>query len=293
MLTKLFLSHLEACLSSVRGDQIHITKFSPVGGGSINTAFQLHTTTRNYFLKFNSSNRFPGMFESEIKGLSLLHETGLVKIPEVICSGEFDSNDFVVLEMIKKGSSNRISQETLGRQLAHLHTKEAVTFGLDHDNYIGSLPQSNTQLISGIDFMIEQRYQPLVENASANKLLPVNVAIQFDDFYKVLPELFPREKPVLLHGDLWSGNYITGDDGASWLLDPAVYYGFRETDIAMTRLFGGFSEAFYASYQSINPMATGWEERVQLFQLYPLLVHLNLFGTGYLGGVKGVLSKYT
>lgn len=293
MLTKPFLRHIEAVLSKVKGEHSNITKFSPVSGGSINTAFRLQTTTGNFFLKFNSSSRFPGMFENEIKGLSLLHKTGAVKIPEVICAGEFESNDFLILDMINQTSSTAKSQEKLGKQLAHLHKIEAETFGLDHDNYIGSLPQSNTQMLSGIDFMIQMRYLPLVHNAATKKLLPVNVARQFDNFYKVFPELFPREKPVLLHGDLWGGNYITGNDGTSWLIDPAVYFGFRETDIAMTRLFGGFSEAFYASYQNSNPMAKGWEKRVELFQLYPILVHLNLFGTGYLDGVKGILAKYT
>ncbi len=293
MLTKPFMCHLEGMLADATGEKVSINMVEPLSGGSINRALKLQTSNMSYFLKFNSADQFPGMFESEKRGLKVLRETGTVTIPEVICSGEFESKAYLVLEMITPGGNNKMFQEKLGRNLATLHTKQASMFGLDHDNYIGSLPQSNTQQLSGIDFMIQERFQPLVHQAATKNLLPANVAKRFETLYKTLPSLLPDEKPVLLHGDLWNGNVLSGLDGNAWLIDPAIYFGFRETDIAMTYLFGGFDTAFYDSYNAEQPLLPDWKERTKLFQLYPLLVHLNLFGTGYLGGVKTTLEKYT
>ena len=122
--------------------------------------------------------------------------------------------------------------------------------------------------------------------------MPIQLKRKFSALFERLPDIFPAEKPALLHGDLWSGNYITGKNGEAWLIDPAVYYGNREADIAMTRLFGGFNATFYSAYNDEYPLESGWEERLDYFNLYPLLVHINLFGSSYLNQIQNILSKF-
>jgi len=173
-----------------------------------------------------------------------------------------------------------------------MHKNTAGHFGLDRDNYMGSLPQSNKMHERWSDFFIEERLQPMVQMAADNKLLTGNDVTSFERVYKNLEGLFTEEDPSLIHGDLWRGNYLIDQSEKPYLIDPAVSYGHREFDIAMTTLFGGFSDGFYNAYNETFPLAKGWEGRVDLWNLYPLLVHLNLFGSGYLGEVRGCLRRY-
>jgi protein-ribulosamine 3-kinase len=179
------------------------------------------------------------------------------------------------------------------QKLAQLHKNTAPIFGLDHDNYIGSLPQSNRQTQKWTDFFISQRLEPLVTKAVASGLLDSQTAQRFDRLFSKLDQLIPEEKPALLHGDLWSGNVMTDEHGEVCLIDPAVYYGHREVDLAFSTLFGAFHGEFYEAYNEAFPLEKGWKQRIDLFNLYPLLVHLILFGRSYYHQVISTLEKFT
>lgn len=172
----------------------------------------------------------------------------------------------------------------------HKHTN--AQFGFTADNYIGYLPQHNNYHNTWASFFVHNRLMPMVQMAFDKRLLTSFDAQLFERLYLNLYNLFDEEPPALLHGDLWSGNYLIGIDGKPYLIDPAVCYGNREFDIAMTTLFGGFTREFYNGYQEVYPLLTGWEHRLALWNLYPLLVHLNLFGGSYLGQVQSSLKKY-
>jgi protein-ribulosamine 3-kinase len=268
--------------------KLQLNNFFSVSGGCISHGGQLQTPGGNLFIKWNDVNRYPKMFEAEAKGLQLLKSANTLHIPEVILVGETGSFQFIVLEWIESTSQTKGFWNILGEQLALLHQHSHSLFGLDHDNYIGSLPQKNTQNKSWVEFFISQRLQPQVE------LLKVDAKLQknFDALYKELPQLLPSEKPSLLHGDLWSGNLIADNQGMPCLIDPAIYFGNREVEIAFTQLFGGFDQSFYESYENVFPLVAGFDERVDLYNLYPLLVHTNLFGGSYLLQVKSIVSRF-
>jgi protein-ribulosamine 3-kinase len=261
--------------------------FSPVSGGCINNGGQLITSKAVLFLKWNDKNRYPKMFDAEARGLRILSNTKIIHIPDIILYDEIGDFQILVLEWIKGKDRPKNFWENLGIQIARLHQNTQPFFGLDHDNYIGSLPQTNKKENSWIDFFINQRLVHQLELLSDQSLIK-----DFDGLFQKLPSLLPEEKPALLHGDLWSGNLIADENGAPCLIDPAVYYGNREIEIAFTHLFGGFSSDFYNSYTDASPLQPGFQDRIDLYNLYPLLVHVNLFGGGYLSQVKNILKKY-
>lgn len=289
MLTSEQIHHLSAELTRLTGKPVAVREHRPLRGGDINIAFELISGSGSYFVKMNSAARFPGMFEAEAAGLNLLRQTNGVRIPEVIGSGEVAGASYLLLEMVIPAPSQKDYWEVAGRSLASLHMTKGQAFGLAIQNYIGSLPQLNGFCDDGAEFLITRRLKPQVTRAFNSGLLTKVELEKFEGFYKRLPGLIPCEKPSLLHGDLWNGNLITGPDGYAWFIDPAVYYGHRETDLALTRLFGGFDDDFYEAYHEALPLLPGWEERVPLFQLYPLLVHLNLFGAGYKHAVMNII----
>jgi len=210
-------------------------------------------------------------------------------VPEVLRIGESETETFLLMEYIRPTVPRKSFWELFGSQLAELHRNTVSYVGNSTDNYIGSLPQSNAKHHDWSDFFILERLTPLVKMARDNQRLTMRHAAQFDILYTKIESIFPNEKPALLHGDLWSRNFMCPPTGLPVLVDPAVYYGHREMDIAMTRLFSGFSESFYASYNEHYAMEKGWEERVDLCNHYPLLVHLNLFGGSYLHEIEAVL----
>ena len=263
-----------------------------VSGGSINIAYELQTSGGKYFLKVNHKALYPGMFAAEAKGLLLLSQTNTVKVPVIVLQGDAGIESFLLLAWVDAKRGSPQATQNLGAQLAQVHSNTAAEFGLDHNNYIGSLQQSNKKHAKWSDFFIQERLQPMVSLAIDKRLLEYADAGDFEKLYAKLPELFEEEAPALLHGDLWSGNYLTTPTGEPYLIDPAVYYGHREVDLAMTTLFGGFSNEFYTDYNEAFPLAKGWQQRTDLWNLYPLLVHLNLFGAGYLGRVRDALNSY-
>ena len=276
-------------LTKTLGEVVEIRQIKSVGGGSINQTVHIQTNDKPYFLKFNSSSRYPNMFEVEKKGLNLLKEANELFVPEVIGAGEGGEYAFLLLDYVDSGIQQKNYWEDFGSSLAQLHKHSAPKFGLDHDNYIGSLDQSNKQQDSWSEFFISERLEPQIRVAE----LPSDVMRMFSTLFGKLEKIFPKETPSLLHGDLWSGNYMTSPKGAPTLIDPAVYYGHREMDIGMSKLFGGFATEFYSAYNSTWPLERGWENRVDICNLYPLMVHVNLFGGSYLSQVNSILNKFT
>lgn len=269
-----------------------IQSFSFLGGGCINSGGMLTSSKGAFFLKWNDVNRFPGMFEAESRGLELLAGQQAIRIPTVIGYGEETSHQFLLLEYISQARRNNAYWEQLGIRLAGLHNAGDTRFGLDHDNFIGSLRQYNSWHLSWVDFFIEQRLDVQLKLSIDSGIARPAWAKKFHLLYKKLPALLPQEKPSLLHGDLWSGNLITDDKGEPCLIDPAVYYGNREAELAMTRLFGGFADEFYIAYEKCSAIQHGYQQRFDLYNLYPLLVHVNLFGGSYVGSVDAILNRF-
>jgi len=274
------------------GNAKSIQEVRAVGGGSINHAVQFTTQHKKYFLKWNDAIHYPGMFESEANGLRLIRSTNTLFVPEVLHSGVAGKYSFLLMEFLEPGRHQKNFWEHFGIQLAKMHRHPATLFGLDHDNYIGSLKQLNTQNESWADFFLAARLEPQFKMAMAANKLPSNALDWLENIAKVIDDIMPMEKPSLLHGDLWNGNFLVSNEGAACVIDPAVYYGHREMDLAMTKLFGGFDQDFYEAYHSEFPLMQGFEQRFDIYNLYPLLVHVNLFGGGYIQQVKNILSRF-
>jgi protein-ribulosamine 3-kinase len=290
---KEMLDHIQEILGKHAGREMRIARCVPLGGGSINAAYKLSAGNRDFFIKHNDSKKFPGMFDRESRGLSLLASTRTLRVPEFIASGTFGTQDFLILEFLDRGKPVADFWKDFGTQLAALHAHTQTDFGLDHDNYIGSLPQVNAMKKDFITFFIENRLQPQLEMAAGKQPRMLELVPSFEHLFKRLPEIIPEEKPALLHGDLWSGNFLVGPEGKACIIDPAVHYGHRESDLAMSKLFGGFDDTFYRAYHDAFPLAKGWKDRVELFNLYPLLVHVNLFGGGYVQQVAAVVRMFS
>lgn len=271
---------------------VTIKTFHVVSGGCINNGGRLETDKGSFFLKWNDAKKFPEMFEAESRGLKMLAEASAIRIPKVVLAGAADDFQFLLLEFISAGASKKMFWRMLGEQLSELHCKGSAQFGLDFDNYIGSLAQRNTKHDNWTSFFIEERLKPQVALCAGSHALPSREINRFEQLYKKLPSLIVEEKPALLHGDLWSGNVIPDEKGHPCLIDPAIFYGHREAEIAFTKLFGGFSHEFYDSYNSVSPLEKGYESRIDLYNLYPLLVHVNLFGGSYGRQVVSILSHY-
>ena len=230
------------------------------------------------------------MFSSESRGLQLLGE--YVRTPEVLTMAMVNGYHVLVIEWVEQGLKTDGFWKNFGEQLVKLHSKKADRFGLHFDNFMGSLPQSNTYSNSWTEFFVHQRLQPQLELALSKKLMEPAQVAAFDNLYKKLPEIFADEPPCLLHGDLWSGNLMCNEKSEPVLIDPAVYYGHRSMDLGMTTLFGGFDPAFYEAYNSNYPLHADHAEQWEISNLYPLLVHLNLFGIQYLPRIAAILNRY-
>ena len=242
-----------------------------------------------YVIKINDKNAFQGMFEKEARGLEILSRSDF-KIPDVIGHGDMGNTSYIIIEYIAHGRN--IDWKLFGSKLAALHRNSNDFFGLDHDNYIGSLKQKNKNKKTWAEFYEQMRIMPLVQRSFDLSLLDKNEVRIAENFCKKLPDLLPVENPSLIHGDLWSGNLICDRQGEPVLIDPAVYYGFREMDLAMLNLFGSVPSKSIEEYENVFPLFKGWQQRTDINQLYPLLVHLILFGTSYKHSVVQTMKKY-
>ena len=264
----------------------------PVSGGSINQTFRVSTLSHTLFCKTNSATKFPHLFEKEARGLILLGQQDVIKVPAVKEVFEMEGQQVLLLEWIKSGEKTNSFWKTFGQCLATLHHIHNASCGLDYDNYMGSIPQQNKPAANWTHFFSEQRIQPLVHQCVQKNLLAVKQVQLFEKLYLRLPELFNEEPPSLLHGDLWSGNFMCNEHSEPVLIDPAIYYGHRSMDLAMTTLFGGFHASFYESYHYHYPLPANYTEQWKVCNLYPLLIHLALFGSSYRQQIDSTLKQF-
>lgn len=262
-----------------------------IHGGDINQCWRVVSGNTNFFLKINSAEKYRGMFRLEAAALKALKENSSFAVPAVIKEGTAGTDQYLLLEYLAEIPATEASHYETGKMLALLHQHHFKSFGWEADNYIGSLIQVNTWCNDWSSFYTDCRIMPLVKNLFEAGLISSEIVRVAEKFCLRLPGIFPVEPASLLHGDLWSGNYMNTAKGPS-VFDPAVYYGHREMDLGMTRLFGGFSESFYDGYQEIFPLEKKWEERIKYTQLYPLLVHAILFKGSYIERCCRILVQF-
>ena len=278
-------------IESTTRQPFKLLKALPLSGGDINAAYRLQAENQNFFVKLNSPDRL-AMFEAEASGLEALAQAQAVRVPKLVVCGCTADHAFLVLEHIALKNLNSRSEQLLGQQLAQMHRQKQAYFGWHRDNTIGSTTQVNGQYHDWISFWQEQRLEYQLTLAAAKgysgrlqtlgKELCANLTPLFSGY---------QPQPALVHGDLWGGNVAVDEQGNPVIYDPACYFGDRETDIAMTELFGGFSPAFYQSYQAAYPLAPGYANRKTLYNLYHILNHLNLFGQSYLHQAEHMIDK--
>lgn len=272
---------VEARLGAVRSA-------TPVGGGCINEAFRVESRNGTAFLKYNGKAP-PDFFAREAEGLcALARATGALRTPEVLDVGD----EWLLLEWIESTRRSDASDAALGRAVAALHGVPAGGWGWESGNYLGAAPQANDPAASWPEFWRDRRLAPVLARIGASAPVPGG-----DLWDRLLDTLDARlaagedEGASLVHGDLWSGNVMVGSDGAPVLVDPAVYRGHREVDVAMTELFGGFSPAFAGGYGEVLPLHDGYARRRPVYQLYYLLVHVELFGASYVPRTLAALDS--
>ena len=297
---------LETEIENSTGEDAKIVSTQSVGGGCINVAEIVELESGDkYFVKSNSDF---DLFSEESVGLKTIQSTNTIKTPRVIAEGKTNSgNRFLILEAIESGNPKKSFMEDFGRSLALMHHPESTCrvhehfdfpkcgFGFWSDNHIGSTNQCNDWSENWTDFFGEQRIGFQVRLATENGLATKQLSQGCDKLIGRLGELIGTvdESPALIHGDLWSGNFMVSDAGEPVLVDPAVYFGSRESEFGMIKLFGGFNQRFYDAYNEACPLKSGWDERAEIYQLYHLLNHLNLFGVSYLPGCLEIIRKFT
>jgi protein-ribulosamine 3-kinase len=268
-------------------------EFTGTGGGSINDCLKISTHDKSWFCKVNSASKFPHLFLKEKKGLELISSQEIILTPAIIDHFEESGYQFLLMDFIQPGKRSADFWKLFGEQIARLHQVHGDHFGLDHDNYMGSVEQLNDASGNWIEFFIQKRLKPLVKKCIEKNLITAKNEKDFERVYSRMKEIFEKtDKPSLLHGDLWNGNYLSNKNCFPVLIDPAVYYGHRSVDLAMTQLFGGFDPLFYEAYHHHYPLPTNYREQWDLCNLYPLLIHVYLFGRSYLSQVETITAKF-
>lgn len=282
---------IAAAVSAATGRSFSALTRHAVGGGCINQTYVIADRDQRYFVKLTES-AVREMFAAEAEGLQALAASGAIRVPAPICWATHGETAYLVLEYLPLGSGESDSADRLGAQLAALHRHTALRFGWHRDNTIGATPQINTPCDDWPEFWRERRlgYQlQLAAQRGCGTALRTKGERLLDGVASLLTNHAPAA--ALLHGDLWSGNYAMLATGQPVIFDPAVYYGDRETDLAMTELFGGFSPRFYAAYRDHYPLSDGYALRRQLYNLYHVLNHFNLFGGGYAAQAERVIDR--
>ena len=278
-------------LSRAHGHDFSGARRRSIGGGSINSAWLLEAGERRAFIKLNSIEQLH-MFEAEAEGLQALAHSQTLHIPTPYCYGVAGRHSYLAMEYLNLGSGNSNSMRRLGKGLATMHRHSQTEHGWHRDNTIGSTPQVNTRNADWPGFFGQQRLgfqlQLAAQNGADQRTLQRGQRLSdaLDSFFSSY-----QPQPSLLHGDLWSGNYAILANGDPTIFDPAVYYGDRETDLAMTELFGGFSGDFYDSYNASWPLDPGYRTRKTLYNLYHILNHFNLFGGGYINQAAHMIDE--
>jgi protein-ribulosamine 3-kinase len=279
-------SEAERVLAELTGKKLKVNKVHSVSGGCISSAWRISTDNEQYFLK-EANGSESNLLKAEERGLQELALCSEVKSP--LCYGflKAESKGYLLLEFLELKSHCPQSQSLLGTQLATMHKRTAKKHGFYEDNYIGSQPQINTWTGCWLEFFINCRLMPQVNNTKNTAIIQKSIKLsnKLPDFFKGY-----SPSPSLLHGDLWSGNTASLSDATPVIFDPATYYGDRETDIAFTEMFGGFTSGFYEAYSDNYPLHKGYQQRKILYQLYHYLNHANIFGGSYLQKASRILD---
>ncbi len=267
----------------------------PVAGGDISKAFRVQCATgRRVFMKYSSDPEASDIFRVESLGLALLGASGVIEVPKVLKhSSDNSGNAYILEEFVEKGTPTPLFWERFGLAMANLHGNTSAFFGFSHDNYIGRLKQPNTRMSRWSDFYASQRLIPQMEQAVLSGAMNKADGRLLEVLCRRLDSLCPPEAPALIHGDLWSGNFICNTSGRPVLIDPSASFSHREMDLAMAHLFGGFHKRFFESYAENWPLEPGFDERKNVYQLYYLLVHVNHFGGSYIEDARAVLKKWS
>lgn len=279
---------LEAAIGEATKADFSIEATRAQGGGCINEATIVSGAMASYFVKFNSGGALP-MFEAEAQALSELAAADAIRVPQPLAHGTAAGRSYLILEALPLGSPQTGSWEAMGQQLARLHRTSAERFGWHRDNVIGSTPQQNAWTDSWPGFFRDQRLRPQLELAAQNGFEFAHSDRLLEQVEDLLEDHSPA--PSLLHGDLWSGNAGFLDAGTPVIYDPATYYGDREADLAFSEFFGGFPGSFYQAYENDWPLEPGYEKRKDLYNLYHVLNHANLFGGSYANQAKRIISQ--
>jgi len=269
-----------------------IISHKPISGGDISKAYFVETKDQRFFIKVNDNKEAKHMFQLERKALEEIANTSSINTPQVYFCDTVFGTSFIVMEFIESKRGNDQEMRKFGEQLAALHGISQDSFGWSDDNYIGSLFQSNKSHHSWSQFYIHERLLPQIRLAVENRHLKTDDLPDENVLLQRCETLFGGVAPSLIHGDLWSGNYLISVNGEPYLIDPATYYGHGEVDIAMSNLFGNFGNTFYDAYHEFLPTTKGHDRRMDIYQLYFLLVHLNLFGSSYYASVKRLLKVF-
>ncbi len=268
--------------------------FENVSGGCINQCYRVtDSNKRTLFIKINSKQTCPGLLAKEMNSLRFLENHKIIKTPAIEGYEEPGEYQILLMKWVNQANPSNQSWKKLGEQLAALHQVTNHQFGFNEDNYIGSLPQNNTWEQSWVHFFVQHRLKPQIDLAIKKGLLTSIHSSLFEKLFIALSEIFGDAKPALLHGDFWRGNVLFDERKDPVLIDPAVYFGNRHMDLAMTTLFGGFDPAFYESYHHHYPLPQNHKQQWEICNLYPLMVHVNLFGESYVPAVQSVLKKYS
>lgn len=291
---QLVIKEVEKHLSKYFGKKVTVHSSGIMGGGCINNASKLVTNAGTVFLKWNADCQ-SDIFVREAESLKELKNAvaGELTIPEVFASKLVDKTPgFLILEYLQPGYSGAKTDEILGRGLALIHQYNSDRFGFYHDNYCGSTLQDNSWKTSWVDFFRDNRLRFLLDLIMEKRPLPSREMKIYEKLLDKIPSLLPQESaPVLIHGDLWSGNYMDTEKGPA-LIDPASYYADREMEMGIMTMFGGFSGRFYDAYNEVNPLSPGWRDRNLLYQLYHILNHYYLFGGSYRDQATRVAMDY-
>lgn len=285
-MTNNLIAHLSTVLACP------IKNITSLSGGDISQAYCLQTATERFFCKTNTSSNAQNMFALERAGLQTIGATKTIHVPQIYGNGKIDTTAFLLLEYIETQQPNNRTSERLGNEIAQLHGISADYFGWESNNFIGNLPQSNRKHTLWSNFYVKERLWPQLTHAQKNGLLTSSEIPSIHTMLQVCSPWLETVRPSLIHGDLWSGNYLISSNGIPYLIDPAVSFGDSRVDIAMTHLFGGFLPEFYKAYET-HFSEKKWDQKYNdLYQLYYLLVHLNLFGRSYYPSVQKILARF-
>ncbi len=270
----------------------HIVDVSSVGGGDISDAYKIITSSNSYFVKTGEKKNALKMYRTELEGLKHLTDKAHIKVPKAVKATEDGQRAFLILEWVEAGTYNTNTPQKIAKALVQLHAVKEKFFGLDYNNFVGYLDQINDKNDDWLSFYYQNRIEYQLKMAIDVGRLDFSTMRKVDKMFRLIEQEHPDVEPCLLHGDLWNGNVMIGQGGEPYFIDPAIYYGYREMDYAMMRLFGGFDQAIFDYIDDKMPLDKGYEDRLRFYQLYYVLVHVNIFGGSYSHSVKEIISYY-